>query len=185
MRVRVHRGVASPSRHASVASLTAVLAMVVSCTGTDPYNPGTPIGSFHVVSTLTTSSCGNAPNPWEFDVKLSSDRNTLYWKQGDAPVAGIIDPASHVTMSASTMATVIPPNPRTNPTGCTIGRTDAVAMTMTGTPITAFTGTLSYAFAAANGTDCSAAIGTDGYAALPCTVSYTITGTKADTTAAK
>lgn len=172
MRVRVHAPVC----------LTAVLAMVVSCTGKDPYNPGTPIGSFHVVSTLTTSSCGNAPNPWEFDVKLSSEYNTLYWKQGDAPVAGTLDAASHVTMSASTTATVIPPNPKTNPTGCTIGRTDAVAMTMTGTPITAFTGTLSYSFAPANGTDCSAAIGTDGYAALPCTVSYTIAGTKTDTT---
>lgn len=175
MRVRLHPFV-------SLAVTAAFAAMVVSCTGTDPYNPGTPIGSFHVVSTLSSSSCGNAPNPWEFDVKLSSDHNTLYWKQGDAPVAGTMDTTSHVTMSASTSATVIAPDPRTNPTGCTIGRTDALAMTMTGTPYTGFTGTLSYSFAPANGTDCSAAIGTDGYAALPCTVSYTIVGTKADAT---
>ena len=153
-----------------------LLAMVVSCTGTDKYNPGTPVGSFHVTSALTASSCGAAPNPWEFDVKLATDHNTLYWKQGDAPVAGTMDAASHVIMTATTEATVIPPDPRTNPTGCTIGRTDALAVTVTGAPINAFTGTLSYTFEPANGSDCSGAIGTDGYAALPCSVSYNITG---------
>ena len=165
--------------------LLAALAMVAACTGTDPYNPGTPIGSFHVVSTLTASTCGNAPNPWEFDVKLSSDHNTLFWKQGDAPVAGTMDPTSHVSMSATTAATVIPPNPRTNPTGCTIGRTDSLAISLTGAPISAFAGTLSYTFEAANNTDCSAAIGAEGYAALPCTVSYTIAATKTDTPTTK
>ncbi len=159
--------------------------MVAACTGKDPYNPGTPIGSFHVVSTLTASSCGNAPNPWEFDVKLASEHNTLYWKTGDAPVAGTMDPTSHVSMSASTTATLIAPNPKTNPTGCTLGRTDSVEMALTGTPITAFTGTLSYTFEPANNTDCSAAIGTDGYAALPCSVSYTIVGAKTETPATK
>jgi hypothetical protein len=161
-----------------------VMAVVLcaACTGKDPYNPGTAIGTFHVTSTLTSSSCGAAPNPWEFDVKLSSDHNTLYWIQGGVPVSGTLDATSHVSMSATAQQTIYQANPQQNLGACTLTRSDSMALAVTGTPITAFTGTLSYTFAPTSDSDCSQAVGPDAYATLPCTVSYTLSG--AETTAA-
>jgi hypothetical protein len=152
----------------------ACAASVTACTGKDPYNPGTPIGTFHVTSTLSTSSCGAAPNPWEFDVKLASDHDTLYWIQGGVPVSGVMDPSSHVSMSASAEQTIYQADPKAMLGACTLTRQDAMALAVTGSPISSFTGTLSYTFAPTSDSDCSQAIGPDAYATLPCTVAYTL-----------
>jgi hypothetical protein len=76
--------------------------VLAACFGTDPYNPGTALGTFHVVGKLTANTCGasgTAPDPWEFDIKLSRDHGTLYWIQGDAPVQGTLDAHAHTTMT--------------------------------------------------------------------------------------
>ena len=74
----------------SPAVLLALLALPA-CSGKDPYNPGTPLGTFHVTANLTQSSCGPVPDPWEFDVRLSHEGTTLFWVQGGAPISGIVD----------------------------------------------------------------------------------------------
>src|SRR5215472_19044405 len=58
---------------------------IASCSGKDPLNPGTPIGTFRVDGKLVSNACGaaeSAPDPWEFDVKLSRDHGTVYLVQG-------------------------------------------------------------------------------------------------------
>jgi hypothetical protein len=129
-----------------------------------------------VTSALSSSSCGDAPNPWVFDVKLASDHNTLYWIQGGVPVSGTMDATSHVSMTASAQQTIYQADPKSNLGACTLTRSDTMALAVTGSPISAFTGTLSYTFAPTADSDCSLAVGPQAYATLPCTVSYTLTG---------
>jgi hypothetical protein len=157
---------------------------VASCTGKDPYNPGTPIGAFHIVGKLKAQNCGpagSAPDPWEFDVKLSKDGSTLYWIQGGVPVSGTLDGNSHTTMTSSGTTTVhaIDAGPR-----CAIVRSDTLDLTLGPEPVTTAAGALSYAFAPTDDSDCTDQLADSGggFSVLPCAVGYAITATKTDKT---
>ena len=160
-----------------------VLVAIAACTGKDPYNPGTPLGTFHVVGKLTTNTCdasGGVPDPWEFDVKLARDGSTLYWIQGGPPVQGTLDSKSHTAMTSSDTQTL-----EKNDAGvaaCALIRDDALDTTILADPndstgVLAAVGTLSYTFSQTSDTDCSdqLTIAGGGFEAIPCTVSYVIT----------
>jgi hypothetical protein len=170
---------------AALAALTA--ACVGACIGKDPYSPGTGLGTFHVTAKLVATSCGQAPDPWEFDVKLATDPGTLYWIQGDVPVTGKLDGTTH---EASMMETTTVPvvTDKAGNHACILERDDAFSATLT--PDTAadkpgaysaFSGKLSYTFKVGDGsTDCSTQLASSGgpYPTLPCSVAYTLTATR-------
>jgi hypothetical protein len=155
--------------------------------GTDPYAPGTQLGTFHVKAELVTNGCGATlapPNPWEFDVKLGRDPGKLYWIQGDVPVSGTLAPNAHATLTASTSQTVSGGDAG-GPT-CVLARNDAVTAILFTDPtnaseVSGFTGTLTYAFSeAAGSTGCATQLEDNGgaLAALPCSLEYAMSGTR-------
>jgi hypothetical protein len=165
-------------------SLPAIALVCAACTGKDPFNPGTAIGTFHVKGTLAKNACSSAPmpNPWEFDVKLSRDGSTLYWVQGSMPVSGRLDASQHTTMTSSDSRELRPADPKRNLASCTLRRDDKLDATLGPEPISTFSGALGYAFTPTDESDCADQLESagGGFAALPCEVSYAISGAKVD-----
>jgi hypothetical protein len=157
----------------------AALVLAASCTGKDPYNPGQGIGMFHVSAQLVSTTCGTTPNPWEFDVKLRHDAQTLYWVQGGAPVQGTLDASAHATLTSANSSTLREANEQKKLASCVVTRSDSLEILLDKTDPSAadaLTGTLGYAFVPASGSDCSdqtTATGGD-FDALPCEVHYTL-----------
>ena len=148
--------------------------------GTDPYNPGTSLGTFRVVGTLKSTSCAESPNPWEFDVKLSRDASTLYWLSGGVPASGTIDASSHAILSSIDTRTVRAADPKTKTPACIMARTDTLEATLSKDPISSFIGNLTYRFDVPEDADCSDQLVSSGggFQALPCEVTYQIAGEK-------
>jgi len=158
------------------------------CTGKDPYAPGETLGTFAVTGALVSTTCGATPNPWQFDVKLRHEDTTIYWVQGGAPIAGIVDRTARAVLKASDVRTVREANARTKTAACTMAREDVVelALAPVTTPAsttavdlstaTSFKGTLTYRFSVAPGSMCDDQLAESGgdYAALPCEVKYEI-----------
>jgi hypothetical protein len=162
--------------------------LLAACLGTkDPYNPGTPLGTYAVSGAIMTNACGDglgAMGTWTFDVKLSQDGTTLYWVQGGLPVSGTLDAQGHTTMSSTSSQMIHDANPRAGVGACTIDRTDALDLTLS-KDTTTFTGTLAYTFGPSDGSDCADQLSAAGgpYAAFPCNVQYALTGTRTSTAA--
>lgn len=169
----------------SVVALAAVVTASTSCIGKDPYAPGTGLGTFHVTGKLVAQTCGSAPDPWEFDVKLSTDPGTLYWIQGDVPVSGKLDATTHAAALTTSSSTPVVTDSRGNH-ACILERDDTMNAVLTPDATMAgeyssFTGSLSYGFKAGDGsTDCSSQLVASGgdYATLPCSVAYTLAATR-------
>jgi hypothetical protein len=169
----------------TVGALAFAVILPLAC-GTDPYEPGTALGTFAVTGTLKANSCGagQAPNPWSFSVKLSTDPGTLYWIQGSLPVSGTLS-AAHVASLTSTSSQSSYEGDSSVPV-CTVDRTDTLSATLTpdttlANEYSAFTGTLTYDFAQDSASnDCAGALSENGggYAALPCTITYTLSATR-------
>jgi len=165
----------------------ALLALsAAACSGKDPYNPGEPIGEFHVTAKLVSSTCGQTPNPWEFDVKLRHDQSTLFWVQGGAPANGHVDPRARATITSTASQTLRDADPKTGLPACVVSRADALDVTLAsgGAPAsdlktaTAFAGSLTYTFTPGQGSDCSdQLLSTSGdYESLPCAIHYELSG---------
>jgi hypothetical protein len=171
-------------RALEVAALASV-ALAAACIGKDPYAPGTGLGTFHVTGKLVATSCGDAPDPWEFDVKLATDPGTLYWIQGDVPVTGKLDTTSH-DASLSHSSTTTAATDKAGNAACVLERDDALNAKLTpdatmANEYSAFTGSLAYTFKAGDGSlDCSSQLTANGgpYKVLPCSVAYTLTATR-------
>ncbi len=143
--------------------------------------PGKLLGTYTVDAQSQTNSCGlAAPNPWQFDVQMSEDGELLYWSWMDgtpavsAPLSG-----SMATLLASQQANVDGADGGLGP--CSMERDDTLQVTLgSGSPPSAFTGTITYAFSVTAGSDCSDQLGSAGgqYAQLPCTVTYSASATR-------
>ena len=181
----------APSRSSSrlmVALATSgLLALSLACSGKDPYNPGTPLGTFHVTAKLARTSCGPTPDPWEFDVKLNHDGTILYWIQGGAPIHGAVDAAATTQLRAETVHDVRAADPKKKLGACTVTRADRLAVTLAGADAkptrdpslaTTFQGQLTYAFTPTEGSDCADQVASmgGGFDALPCEVQYEVLG---------
>ena len=164
----------------------AIVALFVAsaCSGKDPYNPGTPLGTFHVNAKLTATTCGAVPDPWEFDVKLAHEDATLYWIQGGAPVSGTMDRTARATLKTTDSRELRAADARTKRAACVVIRDDVLDVALGGeradqplatvADATRFNGKLTYRFSPMQGSECSDQTLDQGgdFAALPCEVSY-------------
>ena len=153
--------------------------------------PGTSLGKYKVVATLGTNTCGsgiNASNPWNFTVQISQDGSTLYLanEDGSDEVSGSFDSTEQ---TSATLVSAVTENVNSAATagGTTCNLTLATNFALTfasGSPPPTFTGTATYAYSVAtsvsSNTDCTAQLSSAGgkYSTLPCTVSYSIKGTR-------
>lgn len=184
-----------PKPEPAVSRVTAaamMLALVLSttaiaCTGKDPFNPGTKLGTFHVTAKLTATTCGPVPNPWQFDVRLNHDGSTLYWVQGGAPVQAQVDASARAQLKSESVHDLRAADPKTKEAACTAMRSDVLTITLAAADskpnadpaqTASFSGTLLYTFAPTESSDCAdqltAAGG--GFEALPCEVRYEVAG---------
>lgn len=156
--------------------------------------PGTSLGSYAVVGTLGTNTCGSgigAENPWDFTANMSKDDTTLYLDQqddsdGSEQVSGAVDATDGTT---ATLATAVTTNVDKTADGvagpCNLTLSTSYALTLNDASASkSFTGTVTFTYVAATGvsstTDCTDQLASNGgkYSTLPCTVTYTLKGTK-------
>jgi hypothetical protein len=162
-------------------SAGAISCWVLACSG-NPL-PGNMLGTYQVVAQSQTNSCGlAAPDPWDFDAQLSEQGTTLYWSWMDG------SPPLSAAMSTSSQGTLLA-NEQLNVDGtadgglgpCTMARADTLQIDLgSGSPPSAFSGTIEYVFSVAPGWDCADQLASAGgqYAALPCTITYTMSATR-------
>jgi hypothetical protein len=165
--------------------LVGLLVTAAACSGKDPYNPGTKLGTFHVSAKLTSSTCGAAPSPWEFDVRIHHDGTTLYWVQGGAPIEGRVGSDAKARLEAETLHDVRAADRKRG--ACAMSRKDVLEVglvdaasqpTRDPSLAAAFDGTLAYAFTPTQGSECEdqlVAVG-GGFEARPCAVHYALPG---------
>lgn len=166
--------------------LTAGL-VVTACFGTDKASPGAPVGTFHVKASLTTSTCGAPPNPWEFDVRLNRDGSTLYWIQGQLPVAGDVDRMARTKMDTTVTSELRKADPSKKLAACQVMRKDSLEVLLATedlkpavdpADVHSFEGNLRYEFAPTDDSECTDQLAASGgdFDSLPCVVQYTVTG---------
>lgn len=143
--------------------------------------PGTLLGTYTVDAQSQTNSCDLlAPNPWQFEIQMSEDGALLYWSwmDGTPPISAPIS-GTAVTLLAGDVLNVDGADGGLGP--CTMQRDDTLQVTLgSGSPPTTFSGSITYAFSVVAGSNCTDQLASVGgqYATLPCTVTYTASGTR-------
>ena len=168
-------------------ALTVLALLSVACgdlNGKDAKVPGEPLGKFHVVGTMDSSTCGpgalGSSDVWEFDVKLSRDGNDLYWLNGQEPIYGRIA-ADGVTFAFDTRVAVPTVDPSPGYPGCVVVRTDTASGKLDSATgeVTQFAGLLRFGYTAQAGGDCTPVVGVEGgFSALPCEMGYDLAATR-------
>lgn len=156
-------------------------ALVVSC-GTNL--PGKTLGTYAVTGVLGANTCGSglgAPDPWQFDVQLSETPSMLYWNWMDAGplLSGPRTDSVDATLIGYQIANVDATGAGMGP--CDLQRNDEVDIELGEGPLpSSFEATLTYEFSAQEGADCSDQLSRAGgmYAALPCSISYSLTASR-------
>jgi hypothetical protein len=146
--------------------------------------PGAQLGTYRVVATLQTNTCGRglgAPTPWTFDVALSQKGSTLYWSwlDGSAPLSSTLSGNAVSLTNSQTSNVDSTADGGAGP--CTMQRADTVQVTLgSGSPPASFQGGVQYAFSVSGGADCSDQLSAAGgsYDVLPCSVTYSTTATR-------
>jgi len=172
--------------HRAVALLVAAgaVALALAHAGCSPTPlPGTQLGTFRVEASSKQHTCGlGAPDPWAFDAQLSRDGSLVYWSwmDGSPSISGPVGAQSTAELDDDVTANVDPTDAGDGP--CTMDRKSVLDLDLTGAATGSFRGTLTYSFSVVAGADCSDQLvssGTGGqYDALPCTITYTMVGTK-------
>jgi hypothetical protein len=163
----------------------APLLILTGCAWGEPREdvPGDYLGDFAVRAELTESSCGPGAmgtlDEWSFDVRLSRQDRELFWVNGREVIPGSIDDDTGAFSFETRVAVEVEP---ANPphAGCTVDRFDSAAGTIEGAEldISAFSGTLSYAYAATEDSDCRQLVLSGTLAQLPCKIAYSMSGTR-------
>lgn len=149
----------------------------------DPHEPGDAIGAFAVVGKLQDDTCGadnlGAPAKWSFDLKLSRKGQTLYWLNGREAIVGEIDSAGRFGFESRLEVTLA--EKRGAARGCVMVRRDSASGRLASSE-EELTGKLRYEYDARSDSDCSEyALGAEGQPlALPCSLSYSLTGSRSD-----
>jgi hypothetical protein len=171
----------SPYRFTATPIVRAALfGLVTGCIGTDRLRPGESIGAFSVTAKLVANTCGSvATDPWAFEIRLRHEGSTLYWVQGDAPVAGTVDATAHAVLRTSVTQTLREGRADGKTKPCTLVRSDELDVrlrTRDLATLTAFAGDLRYRFAPTEESSCDEEVVASGgpYATLPCDVHYTL-----------
>ena len=162
-----------------------VAAVLSACSKPADPLPGTSEGTFNVVGTLGTNTCGTAlglVNPWNFQIQMSEDGTTLYFAgtAGSGAVSGPLNGNSAVLTSTTTV------NVDTSDAAAGVcGLTQTATFTFdldSATSPTSFTGSATYTYAMPTGVTstviCTDQLASSGgaYATLPCSFTYSLTG---------
>lgn len=159
-----------------------------------PQLPGTQLGTYNVIGTLGTNTCGTglgAPSPWDFTVQLSEDTTTspttFYWLPSvGSQLSNGMTSTTKVSIS-STVTSNIGGSEATDASAAVEGPCDLQQSTQLdltlglGSPPTTFTGSLTYTFVTSTGvsttSDCTDELTSSGgqFDTLPCTTTYTLT----------
>lgn len=146
--------------------------------GKDPKVPGEALGTYSVVASLDSSSCGpgalGSSDLWEFQVKLSQDGHDLYWLNGAEAIAGDLA-ADGVSFGFDSHVVVTVIEPTKGQPGCSMARTDTGSgkLSSAAPPVDGFQGTLRYGFQPLSGSDCQPLLAVEGgFHALPCEMTY-------------
>lgn len=146
----------------------------------NPYEPGEPLGTYHVKASQTANDCGDgalgAPPVWEFDVKLAWEDDSLFWNSGGQVIVGTLS----ADRTSFEIATEVVQDMRTDADAgkpaCSVARSDVAKgkLSVEGEGVSAASGTLSYSFAPTSGSSCSDLVGGEApiFAALPCAITY-------------
>jgi hypothetical protein len=175
-----------PSRLLVIMARGAIAAFAIACSPASPL-PGTPLGTYNVVGTLESNTCGTglgAPNPWTFTVQMSEDATVFYWElSGGSEVSGTMSSATQADITSIQTANVDAPDAGLEGP-CNLQGSTAIDLTLaTSSPPATFGGTITYTFAAAAGVsstnDCTDQLSASGgsYDTLPCTAVYSLAGT--------
>ena len=150
-----------------------------------PALPGTSLGTYNVTGTLVSDTCGNAMNPWTFTVQMSEDGTALYWLPSGASSSS----GNLTSATKAVIATVVTANVDATEAGApgpcdlTVASTLDVSLAAGLTPST-FTATYAQTISAATGVsstnNCTDQLSSSGgsYATLPCTASYSFSGSR-------
>jgi len=170
--------------------LLALLPVLAGCDdifGTrDAHQPGAQLGTFHVVGTRVSNTCGEGAlgttPTWEFDVDLARDDGVLYWDNG-AEVVSCALADDDKTFSVETLIVVNMRSEETTGYGpCSVRRRDVAsgALSDAGEDVKKFTATLAYDFAPTEGSQCWDLVEGEQpiFAALPCAMTYTLSATR-------
>jgi hypothetical protein len=172
---------------------TVVLVLAVAlgaCVSPASSLPGTALGSYAVVGTLATNTCGSgvsASDPWDFNASLSKDGNTLYFENEDGSdeVSGGVDATSGTTATLISAVTANADGTASNPGPCNLTLSTSHDLVLdAASPPKSFTGTATYTYSVAttvsSATNCTDQLSSSGgkYATLPCSVEYSLTATR-------
>lgn len=167
-----------------MALVVPALSGCVEAFGTDsPHEPGAALGTFHVTAKMTANDCGDgalgAPLSWEFDVKLAWEDDSLFWNSGGEVLVGTLSEDGQAFEIGA--GVVMNMRDESNPEDlakapCSVVRQDTAVGTLTreGAAVSAFAGTLSYAFAPTADSQCADLVTseTPTFASLPCSMRY-------------
>lgn len=162
--------------------LCATVVASAGCVGhaQDAHEPGDRLGTFHATGTLLSDTCQAAvlgvTNDWAFDVKLSREETTLYWLNGEEAIPGTISANGTAFGFQSGVEVTMQPAQGAQP-GCIILRSDAASGELSSktSDVKSFHVNMSFTYSVKSGTQCAGYVGvTDGFAALPCSVSYSL-----------
>jgi hypothetical protein len=167
-----------------VSSFTLLVGFTVALTACDNPNPGTPLGSFAVTSALSANTCGGAvadTNPGSFSVTLSNDQGIVYWfpDTGASSASGSLSSTRTVNIREGVADDVDQKDG--SAAACTLQREDTLSFTLAaGSAPASFTGSYSFTVEAAAGASCADQLASagGGYTTLPCTITYTLSGTR-------
>ena len=161
-------------------ALGALALLAAGCSETPIDELGEDLGTFSVMATQSSSSCGagalGAPAIWEFDIRFVRHEGSIYWVNGPEYVGGRL--ASDGVSFAIQSTKLIDLSDEYQYQPCVIARTDSLVATLDDADaVEAFTGTLRYGYTPRKGDDCSAYVGVDGgFSALPCQIGFTLEG---------
>jgi hypothetical protein len=177
-------------RRSGLLSIIGGLVVFLDACAPAPTLPGTALGTYSVVGTLGANTCGsgiNAINPWNVTFDLSEDSTTLYLAKTDGSDE-VFGPLATSGTTPATLTSVVTANVDGNDAGAagpcnlTLSTSFSVLLPSGAMPPT-FTGTALYSYSVATvsaSSNCTDQLSDSGgqYATLPCTVSYTLTGTR-------
>jgi hypothetical protein len=146
---------------------------------------GEPLGTFHVDAKEMANSCGEgalgASTAWSFEVKLSRVDQSLLWNNGQEIITGSLAADESFAFTSEVLMNMRTDTSAHGLPACSIDRSDAAKGSLQGSAsVTGLSGTLSYAFQPTSGSSCDdlLAAPTATFAALPCTMTFAITGAR-------
>lgn len=146
----------------------------------NPYEPGEPLGTYHVTASQKQNDCGDgalgAPPLWEFDVKLAWEDDSLFWNSGGQVIVGTLSADRASFEIAADVVQDMRTDAEADKPACSLLRHDVAkgSLALEGEGVASAKGTLSYAFTPTDGSSCSDLVDGEApsFAALPCAITY-------------